>query len=264
VAGRSKLAVRPTSSELVLCVDDEASALQARKSVLERQGYSVVTATNAAQALEFFKAARFDLVITDHLLGRGTATAMTAEMKRLNPCIPIIVLSGIAEPPEQIENVDAFISKIDGLSVLFGKINELLQRHEEMQLGIVTKGASKVVGGDSEFVQRLLAAIVESSDDAILSKTLDGIITSWNKGAEEMYGYSAEEIIGRPISTLLPPDRPDEVNKILERLKRGEKIDHFETRRSAKGGHLLTVSLTISPIYDSHGHIVGASTIARW
>ena len=110
---------------------------------------------------------------------------------------------------------------------------------------------------------QLLAAIVESSDDAILTTTLDGTVLSWNKAAERMYGHRHEEIIGNPVSILLPTDRPDEVDDILERLRRGEKVDHFETVRVAKDGRLLTVSLTISPIRDSAGRIVGASSIAR-
>jgi PAS domain S-box-containing protein len=108
-----------------------------------------------------------------------------------------------------------------------------------------------------------LASIVESSDDAILSKTLDGTITSWNKGAERIYGYSAEETVGRPISMLVPPDRPDEIPRILESLRRGEKIDNFETVRVTKDGRRLDISLTVSPITNSSGDIVGASTIAR-
>jgi PAS domain S-box-containing protein len=109
----------------------------------------------------------------------------------------------------------------------------------------------------------LLAAIVEDSSDAILSKTLDGTVTSWNHAAELIYGYNASEMIGRPIATLLPPDRPDEVAHILERLKRGERIPHFETVRVAKNGKRLDVALTISPIRNSQGELVGASTIAR-
>jgi PAS domain S-box-containing protein len=108
-----------------------------------------------------------------------------------------------------------------------------------------------------------LGSIVESSDDAIFGKTLDGKILSWNKAAERMYGYRAEEVIGKLVSTLLPPDRPDEVHDILNRLRRGGKIEHFETVRVAKDRRLLTVSLTISPIHDSEGRIIGASTIAR-
>lgn len=108
-----------------------------------------------------------------------------------------------------------------------------------------------------------LAAIVESSDDAIISKTLEGIITSWNSGAERIYGYSASEVIGKPISILVPEERIDEVPKILERLKRGERVDHFETERIAKDGRRLSISLTISPIRDGSGQLMGASTIAR-
>ena len=109
----------------------------------------------------------------------------------------------------------------------------------------------------------LLAAIVESSDDAILGKTLDGVISSWNKGAERMYGYTAEEAVGRPISMLLPPDRLKEIEEILERLRRGEHVERFDTQRVTKNGRLIDVSMTISPLYDEKGEIVGASTIAR-
>jgi PAS domain S-box-containing protein len=108
-----------------------------------------------------------------------------------------------------------------------------------------------------------LAAIVESSGDAILTKTLDGIILTWNAAAERMYGYSAQEIIGRPVSILVPPDRPDEIPHILECLKRGEHFDHYETVRVRKDGTRFDVSLTISPIRDAAGTIIGASGISR-
>ena len=108
-----------------------------------------------------------------------------------------------------------------------------------------------------------LAAMVESSDDAIISKTLEGIITSWNKGAERIYGYSAEEALGRPISMLVPPERPDEVPEILEKIGRGEKVEHYETVRLTKDGRRLDISLTVSPIKDTEGNVVGGSTVAR-
>src|SRR4029434_8418752 len=94
----------------------------------------------------------------------------------------------------------------------------------------------------------LLAAIVDSSDDAIISKSLDGTIMSWNKGAERLFGYTAEEMLGQPILRLVPPDRHAEEWEILERLKRGERIDHYETIRARNTGEYLDVSLTISPI----------------
>ncbi|MDQ3833807.1 MAG: PAS domain S-box protein, partial [Actinomycetota bacterium] len=115
----------------------------------------------------------------------------------------------------------------------------------------------------AEETRARLAAIVESSDDVIIGKTLEGIITNWNLGAQKIYGYSAEEVVGKPINILVPPDRPDEIPKIMEKLRRGEAINHYETVRITKDRRLLDVSLTISPIKDSAGNIVGASTIAR-
>jgi PAS domain S-box-containing protein len=108
-----------------------------------------------------------------------------------------------------------------------------------------------------------LAAIVQSSDDAIVSKNLDGIITSWNKGAERVFGYTAEEAIGQPITIVIPQDRQDEERTILTRIRRGERIDHVETVRQRKHGSMIWVSLTISPIKNEEGKIVGASKTAR-
>jgi PAS domain S-box-containing protein len=114
-----------------------------------------------------------------------------------------------------------------------------------------------------EEVRSRLAAIVDSSDDAIIGKTLEGTITSWNLGAEKIYGYSSKETVGRPISMLVPADRSDEIPAILQKISLGEGINHYETVRVTKKGRHINVSLTISPIKDSRGNIVGASTIAR-
>jgi len=109
----------------------------------------------------------------------------------------------------------------------------------------------------------LLAAIVESSHDAIVSKDLNGIITSWNRGAHIVFGYAPEEIIGRPVLTLIPEDRHAEEADIIARIRRGEKVEHYDTVRRRKDGELIHVSLTISPIRDATGRILGASKIAR-
>ena len=109
----------------------------------------------------------------------------------------------------------------------------------------------------------LLAAIVESSDDVIVSKTLDGTITSWNPAAERTFGYTAAEAVGRNIRLIIPPDRWPEEDEVLARIRRGERVDHFETIRRAKDGHLINVSLVISPVKDESGKIVGASKVAR-
>jgi PAS domain S-box-containing protein len=108
-----------------------------------------------------------------------------------------------------------------------------------------------------------LAAIVEFSNDAIIGKTLEGVITSWNLGAEKIYGYTSKEILGRSISILIPPDIPDGLPQILKKIKRGERIENYETVRIRKSGKRIDVSLTISPIKDATGKITGASTIAR-
>jgi PAS domain S-box-containing protein len=110
---------------------------------------------------------------------------------------------------------------------------------------------------------RSLASIVESSDDAIVSKSLDGIIANWNKGAERIFGYTSEDAIGQPITIVIPADRRSEEREILTRIRRGERIDHFETIRQRKDGGLIVVSLTVSPVKDDDGKIVGAAKIAR-
>jgi PAS domain S-box-containing protein len=115
----------------------------------------------------------------------------------------------------------------------------------------------------AERVERQLAAIVESSDDAIVSKDLNGVIVTWNKGAERLFGYAAEEVISKPITILIPSGRLNEEAEILARIRRGDRIDHFETVRQRKDGSLVTISLTVSPITDETGTIVGASKIAR-
>jgi PAS domain S-box-containing protein len=108
-----------------------------------------------------------------------------------------------------------------------------------------------------------VAAVVESSDDAIVTKDLHGIITSWNRGAEQIFGYRAEEVIGKPVNILIPADHPNEEPEILERIRRGERIEHYETIRLRKDGAPLNISLTVSPVRDSSGTIVGASKIGR-
>ena len=115
----------------------------------------------------------------------------------------------------------------------------------------------------AEEITGLLAAIVASSDDAIISKNLDGIITSWNKSAERIFGYTPEEAIGRHITLIISPERHAEESDILDRLRRGERVDHFHTVRRRKDGSFLDVSLTISPVRDSSGRVIGASKVAR-
>ncbi|MGD0102922.1 MAG: PAS domain S-box protein [Rhodopila sp.] len=115
----------------------------------------------------------------------------------------------------------------------------------------------------AEEKDRRLASIVASSDDAIVGKTLDGIVTDWNSGAETIFGYTAAEAIGQPLSMLLPPGQEDDMVRILARIRAGERVEHFETRRRRKDGGIIDVSLAISPVWDSNGRLTGASKVAR-
>lgn len=220
------------------------------------------TAETVSKALALFKSRDFDLVITDHLLGRDTGTAMAKEMKRLRPTVPIIVLSGATDTPEDIATADAFLSKAEGPEVLLAKVKELAVRSRTARASRADLPEKESLLTEPGTLQTL-AAIVESSDDAIFSKTLDGTIMTWNKAAEGIYGYLAEDIIGRSVLLLEPSDRGGEVHNILERLKNNQKVDHFETTRVAKDGRLLTMSLTVSPIRGADSRVIGASTIAR-
>jgi PAS domain S-box-containing protein len=131
--------------------------------------------------------------------------------------------------------------------------------------GVLVSSAIRDISdrGRTEEDLRRLAAIVAGSDDAIVGKTMDGIITSWNAGAERIFGYSPKEAIGQPVTMLVPADRPDEVPRILECLKRGETVEHFETVRLRKDGKIVQIEITVSPIRDALERIVGASTIGR-
>jgi PAS domain S-box-containing protein len=140
---------------------------------------------------------------------------------------------------------------------------------EKQQVDTVLTGIRKELEKEhaerrrSEESSYRLAAIVESSDDAIVSKDLNGVITSWNRGAERLFGYTAGEIIGKPVLVLIPRDRHDEEPEILGRIRRGERIDHYETVRQRKDGSQVHISLTVSPVLDGAGRIIGASKIAR-
>jgi PAS domain S-box-containing protein len=169
--------------------------------------------------------------------------------------------------PARIAEIETTSEKsFDLLELLDGR---LIERYSEV-ISVEGKAAGRVWSfrdvtqrHQSDLISRRLAAIVDNSDDAIIGKDLNSIITSWNHGAERIFGYTAEEMIGTSVMRLIPPDRQGEEEEILARLRRGERYDHFETVRITKNGRLLHVSLTISPIKDAAGVVIGASKIAR-
>ncbi len=171
--------------------------------------------------------------------------ALTLKHKR-----PIRGMQAIAERPDgtRVPFASYPTPLFDEAGVLIGAVNMLVDISDHRR---------------AQQVGQQLASIVTHSDDAIVSKDLNGIIVSWNRGAERLFGYSPEEIIGKPVTVLIPEDHHDEEPKILDRIRRGEHIDHYETIRRSKDGSLIDISLTVSPVRDGEGRIVGASKIAR-
>jgi two-component system, chemotaxis family, CheB/CheR fusion protein len=162
-----------------------------------------------------------------------------------------------------IKGAEAIAERPDGTRVPFLAFPTPLYDASGMLVGAVNMLVDLGEHRSAERAAHRLVSIVESSDDAIVSKDLNGTIATWNKGAERLFGYFAEEVVGKPITTIIPSDRRDEETGILERIRRGERIEHFETVRQRKDGQLVNISLTVSPIFDNSGKIIGASKIAR-
>jgi PAS domain S-box-containing protein len=162
-----------------------------------------------------------------------------------------------------VRGVEAVAERPDGSRVAFLPFPTPLYDAAGEMTGAVNMLADLSATKGSEYNNALLASIIESSDDAIVGKDLNGIVLSWNDGAERIFGYSAEEAVGKSITFIIPPDRQAEEPEILNRIRRGDRVDHYETVRQRKDGSLIDVSLTISTVRDASGKIVGASKIAR-
>jgi PAS domain S-box-containing protein len=164
----------------------------------------------------------------------------------------------------RIVKADGTVSWLSGYGRVFDRqADGRAHRMINVATDITERKQVEAALGESQQRLRWLASIVESSDDAIIGISLDGIITSWNGGAKRIFGYTTEEAVGQPITIVIPQDRHDEERAILTRIRQGERIDHFETIRQRKQGGLFSVSLTVSPVKDSEGKIVGASKTAR-
>src|SRR5437879_4222469 len=204
--------------------------------------------------------------------GLGSAWAWNYPLEFL--CIPPLVVAAFRFGPREAATCVALLSVLANWGTLHGlgpfvryTPNEsllLLQAFMgTMAMMTLLLAVNVKAHARTEAALARVAAIVESSADAIIGKTLDGIITTWNAGAERLYGYAAREVVGRPISIVIPPQVGDELPEILDRLARGERVEHYETVRVARDGRRIEVSITVSPTLDPAGRVIGASSIAR-
>ena len=241
----------------VLILEDNPRDAKLTVGVLQGGGYKL--RFEITDSLEFFRErlekGEYDVILADFNLRNWTALDALEILKRSGKDIPLIMVTGFLGDEAAAECIKRgaadFVLK-DRPARLPNTVQRVL---EEKRLRTENKLALETTSR--------LATIVESSDDAIIGKTLEGVITNWNKGAEKLYGYSAGEVLGQPISVLAPPERAEEVTQILARLKRGERLEHFESVRVRKDGSLVDVSLSIFPLTDSRGEVTGIASIAR-
>jgi len=233
--------------------------MRASQTALRNAGYHTVQANGRREASEVFQKNHVDLVLSEEMGNDFATLRLAVALKRLKPNVPLACLYAAGKTPPNRAYADRCIEETDNPEILVATVDKILVD----KISKLTVARKSRVALAKLPPQALLAAIVEDSTDAILSKTLDGVITSWNHAAEVMYGYTKDEAIGAPITMLLPEDRVDEVKDYLVRLAHGERITNRETVRIARGGRRLNVLLTVSPIRDARGQVIGASSIAR-
>ncbi len=197
----------------ILCIDDERAALRLRAQILEHAGYEVATATTGDEALKIFRADHFDLVVSDHVLGRTTGTQLAADLRRIKTDVPILILSGTSEMPQDIEHADAFLSKLEGPKVFLERVAEILARFKAGVAASRGEALPTTVGHDVaqayeelRISQARLSAIIASTMDAIITVDEEQRIVLFNRAAENIFGYRAQQVMGKPLDILIPED----------------------------------------------------------
>ncbi len=255
----------------ILVVDDHALVRKGICSVLATSSTLTVCgeAVDGREGVDKARELRPDLVVMDLSMPRLNGLEATKQIKRLLPNTEILIVTQHDSPEMARQAFGAgargYVSKSAISTDLLAAIAKI-GRNESIVQGLSLSSPKyhlDLPGIKEEPATGLLAAIVESSDDAIVSKNLDGTITSWNQGAERIFGYKAEDAIGQNIRLIIPADHQDEERTILARVRRGERIEHFETVRLRRDGSYVDISLTVSPVRDAAGRVVGASKVAR-
>jgi len=250
------LVLAPTSKDATLT-----------QEILARAGVSCIICNDLAQICSQLDQGAAAVLLAEEQIGDYRQDCLVDWLRRQSPWsdVPILLLArrgadsaAVAEAIGVLGNVTVLErpTRVAALVSAVQAARRARQRQYQLRDHLVERESHLQA-------QAYLAAIVSSSDDAIISKTFDGIIQTWNAGAQRIFGYTAEEIIGQSITRLIPPERQDEEPKLLERLRRGESIDHFETVRVTKGGRRIDISLTVSPVRDANCRLIGASKIAR-
>ena len=269
----------------ILIADDHEVVRRGVRSLLKsRADWEVCgEAVDGRDAVQKAKELKPDVIVMDigmpYLNGLEAARVIRKEV----PQSEILILSqheaAEMRPAALQAGAREYITKSDVARDLLAAVESLSRQvvapgsSQQLKTSVPTNGGGKIPSGIStsevalqkrpEEERAWLASIVESSDDAIISKNLDGIITSWNAAAERIFEYTAEEAVGQPVKLIIPVERHEEENRILDRLRNGERIDHYESVRVSKSGRRIDVSLTISPVRNAEGKIVGGSKIAR-
>ena len=278
----------------VLVVEDTLASLKLLTDTLTAAGYQVLPANSGELALAAVALKGPQLILLDLRMPGMDGFEVLRRLKARDESrdIPVMILSAVSEREQRIEGLR--LGAVDFLNKPFEQAELLVRVSTQMNLSLARarlerqaadlrlanaqlqcemllrqgvedalRQAKEAAEEGLEQERRLLALIVSSSEDAIISKRLDGIVTSWNHGAEMLFGYTAAEIVGQPILTVIPPALRDEEERLLSAIRRGESIKHYETTRVARDGHVLEVSVSLSPIRDHEGRIIGAAKIAR-
>jgi PAS domain S-box-containing protein len=244
------MTVDENASKVVLIVEDDENTAELESRVLSRSGMTVRTVGRVADAIALLRSETFTAVLLDYNLPDGDPWQVFDVAQSLIPRVPVIIVTGMSNEQVAVEaihrGVADYVKKTtDFWDQLPGTVNRVTRLAEAKQ----------------EIAR--LVAIVESSDDAIITRTMAGVITGWNKGAEQLFGFVAEEIVGKHISVLVPHGQTDEEPRITESIRRSQRLRHYGTRCQRKDGTLIDVSLAVSPIKDASGTIIGISKIAR-